>query len=137
MLLAALWYSREKPNINTYLRPLIDEINELYTTGKATEITCIILTIFYVLGITVSTPRGVQNARAILLVASVDLPARAILMNMKQFNGEYGCLYCENPGTTTPGKHLHRYWPRTASSIRNHDSLLENAVDAVQNKKPV
>ena len=42
-------------------------------------------------------------------MCSVDLPARAIVLNMKQWNGAHGCLYCESPGTVLPGDHLHRY----------------------------
>ena len=28
-----------------------------------------------------------------------DLPAKALLLNMKQFNGEFGCSHCRHPGT--------------------------------------
>ena len=59
-------------------------------------------------GIVVNTPEGVLKARAILLMCSADLPARAILMNIKRWNGAYGCLYCESSGSVLPGDHLHR-----------------------------
>ena len=35
MLLAGLFYSKEKPTNNTFLTPLIDELNDLYENGKA------------------------------------------------------------------------------------------------------
>ena len=35
MLLAGLWYSKEKPARNTFSTPLIDELNDLYENGKA------------------------------------------------------------------------------------------------------
>lgn len=58
----------------------------------------------------------------------MDLPARAILLNMKQWNGQHGCLYCESPGSTVPGNHLHRYWTEDATAInRTHTSLMDNA----------
>ena len=48
----------------------------------------------------VETPAGVMVARGILLACSVDLPARAMISNMKQWNGANGCLYCEEEGST-------------------------------------
>lgn len=67
----------------------------------------------------VQSPAGPNVARAILINCSVDLPAKAILTNMKQWNGKYGCVYCEEEGTIGDD-HL----PRT------HVSLLKNAEDA-------
>ena len=61
-----------------------------------------------------------RGARAIPLLCSVDLPARAILLNMKQWNGVQGCLYCESTGTVLPGDHLHRY----ICNIVNPSNLL-------------
>ena len=78
------------------------------------------------------TPAGVLVAGAVLLCCSVDLPARAMLMNMKQFNGTCGCLYYEDEGTTVGTDHLHRYWPKqNTSSPRTHSSILSNARDAI------
>jgi hypothetical protein len=34
MLLAGVWYSRDKPTMTTFLKPIIDEINELYVHGN-------------------------------------------------------------------------------------------------------
>ena len=34
MLLAALWFSEEKPSMTTLLRPLVDEINEISKNGN-------------------------------------------------------------------------------------------------------
>ena len=33
MVLAGMWFSKDKPTMNSYLRPIIDEINDLYATG--------------------------------------------------------------------------------------------------------
>jgi hypothetical protein len=84
-------------------------------------------------GIAVQTPSGSLIARAMLLNCSVDLPARAMLVNMKQWNGVHGCLYCEDPGVTLGNDHLHRYWPHQDSSVlRNRASLLKNAELAIR-----
>ena len=42
MLLAGIWYSKDKPTMTTFLKPIIEEINELYTHGN---ITCMIIII--------------------------------------------------------------------------------------------
>ena len=73
------------------------------------------------------TPSGAMVARAILLCCSVDLPARAMITNMKQFNRKHGCLYCEDEGTVIGSDHLHRYWPqKTSCTPRTHQSVLSN-----------
>ena len=73
-----------------------------------------------------------MTANAVVLNLSVDLPARAIVSNMKQFNGRYGCLYCEEEGTTLGADHLHRYWPyKTNATPRTHSSLLRDTQKAV------
>ena len=41
---------------------------------------------------------GEKVARAELLCAVVDLPAKAILMNCNQYNGHCGCAVCKAPG---------------------------------------
>ena len=54
--------------------------------------------ILFMVGITVSNPVGEITCKARLLMCSVDLPARAFVLNMKQFNGKYGCSQCEDEG---------------------------------------
>ena len=50
------------------------------------------------------TEHGERVVRAALLICSVDLPARSMCANMKQFNGKCGCIYCvripAHPGCT-------------------------------------
>ena len=43
MLLAALWFSDEKPTMTTLLRPLIDEMNSLFRNGDLRLLTFIML----------------------------------------------------------------------------------------------
>lgn len=33
-ILAGLWFSKQKPTMTTYLRPLVNKLNYLYTNGK-------------------------------------------------------------------------------------------------------
>ncbi len=85
--------------------------------------------IYLSIGVSVQTPAGPLIARAILIASSFDLPARAIVTNMKL----HGCLYCEDLGTTVGGDHLHRYWPDEGPSVaRTHASLMKHANDATK-----
>lgn len=84
------------------------------------------------IGINVDTPDGKHTAHAVLLQCSADLPARASMTNMKNFNGLYGCLYCTNPGKTETSAPLHRFWPKNpTSTTRTKTSFLEDGKTAV------
>ena len=88
-------------------------------------------------GIAVNTPDGVLQARAALLLCSMDLPARAYVINMKKYNGRCSCLFCYHPGVTAPTNHLHRFWPERTSTSRTHISILQDARTALATGKPV
>ena len=67
-----------------------------------------------------------------------DLPARALVQNFIQFNGFYGCSFCQQPGKTTQtsnGGHVHTF-PYLAKSPkgppRTQLTCLQNAASAVQ-----
>ena len=54
------------------------------------------------IGITINCIRSTLDpvvCRAVLLCTTCDLPAKAMIMNMVQFNGFYGCSHCLQPGT--------------------------------------
>ena len=79
------------------------------------------------IGFPVDTPHGPVIAKAMLLMCTLDLPAKAIVMNMKQFNGQHGCTYCEDEGVPRRSRHLHRNWPYNTNSItRTHNGMLQN-----------
>ena len=62
----------------------------------------------------------------------MDLPARAMVTYMKQWNDISGCLYCEDEGITVGGDHLHQYGPVQDSCVeRSHASLLRCATEVV------
>lgn len=89
-------------------------------------------------GFPVDSPAGPVVAMARLVMCSLDLPAKAIVLNVKQFNGEYGCTYCEDKGETRATSHLHRNWPySTSSTARTHAGILENARESVATNAPV
>lgn len=84
-------------------------------------------------GVSVSTSDRVFKARAAVLLCSVDLRARALVSNTKQYNGQYGCLYCESPGQAREQAPAIRDWPYEEDiTMRSHDSIKRNALMAVR-----
>jgi len=72
-----------------------------------------------------------------LLLSSTDLPARALVANMKVYNGKYSCTSCEDPGEEGSNP-LHRVWPVNAESITRHKATVMKAVcDSVQQQTSV
>ena len=112
ILLAGLWYGPVKPNMEIILKPVLDEIDRLNY-----------------LGIEVPTSDGTKRIRAMLLLSVFDLPAKALAVNMKQFNGRFGCLYCTHPGESfRPGTLV--YSPNTLCVNRTHAQVQQWASEA-------
>lgn len=83
MIFAGLWFGDKKPAMATFLKPLYEELL-LMDKGIIVE----------------SSERGKFLCRAVLLAGSCDLPARCLVCNSLQFNGEYGCWKCLQQGKT-------------------------------------
>ena len=72
-----------------------------------------------------------------LLLCSTDLPARAVVTNMKAYNGKYSCTSCEDSGEEGSNP-LHRVWPFNAeSTTRNKATVMKAVCDAVQQQTSV
>lgn len=87
ILLAGIWAATEKPVLNMFLKPFIDELTDLHTNG----LDCLPPNFIEPIIIKVHT-----------ILAPVDSVERCALQNMHQFNGRYGCSLCLNPGEHVP-----------------------------------
>ena len=77
---------------------------------------------------------GEITCKARLLMCSVDL-ARASVLNMKQFNGKYGCSQCEDEGQPRASSHLVCNWPYSSLSVpRTHQRVIANAREALRTR---
>ena len=89
-------------------------------------------------GFSVTTPSCEIICKVRLLMCSADLPARASVLNMKKFNGAYGCSQCEDKGQPRTSSHLHRNWPCTTPCVAHtHESVVLNAKDSLRTKEAV
>lgn len=121
MLLWGIWQGKGKPRMNMFLRPLIQDLLKLYHEGADIMI-----------------QNKKINVKALLVVATMDLPARAYATNMTQYNGKFSCLYCEEEGTVvksgagTCRAFLSREEP---AKLRTKDSINDCSVKALRNNE--
>ncbi|CAF1068975.1 unnamed protein product [Brachionus calyciflorus] len=77
MVILGIWLSKQKPIYNIFVENSIKELIEI----KDQNINV----------------KGLDfNIRAHSII--MDLPAKSAVLNVKQFNGEFGCTYCYHPG---------------------------------------
>lgn len=117
MLLWGVWQGIGKPKMNMFLRPLVRDLLDLYQDG---------LTF-------ICPDTQVQvTTKAMLIIATMDLQARAYVLMITHHNGENGCLYCMEPGTVVPSGNghcraylssLHPPEPRTDDSLKRNAEL--------------
>ena len=96
ILLHGLWFGTKKPATNSFLKPFIEECKLLETHGCTIE-------------------HEQQPRKVFAHVLSADRPGRAIVKNCKQFNGKYGCDWCEFAGETMDNQPT-RYYPYRLAS---------------------
>lgn len=117
IVLAGLWFGSRKPPMNTFLKPFVEKMNDLATDG-----------------ISWTSDTGEQKISFVYPgPCTVDSVARCMVMNMTQFNGAFGCAWCEHEGTVIKkGKGSCRVYPMTRSvpKERSHESFTMNATDA-------
>lgn len=105
IILASVWYGPNKPDANIILKPILSKLHVLHTRGT-----------------TIETSDGRKTLKCKLLLCVFDLPARAMVVNMKQFNGYYGCLMCLDKGMHINNRHL--YLP-TESHIKRTMAMMK------------
>ena len=115
-----VYYSREKkPNVTYFLKPFVNSLINLYQNGfewydKKDNVTC--------------------RSTVIAPIATLDAPARAPVQNLMQFNGEYGCTYCEHPGEIgKTGSGFNRVYPVANEDIekRTKDRMFSQALEVI------
>ena len=70
----------------------------------------------------------IRHSIVIAPIAILDAPARAAVQNLMQFNGEYGCTYCE---TCQTGSGFNRIYPVVEENFvnRTKDGMLAQALE--------
>ena len=121
VLLTGLWFGHSKPEMNTFLKPFVNECQQLEETGFLFK--------------DEQVPRKVFT-----MICCADSPARAMLKNCKQYNGKYGCDWCEHEGVTVAvnGGPPTRYYPHRGNPcLRTAQHQAEYAIQAETEQVPV
>ena len=79
MLLCGLWFGKSKPNVR-YFQPLHESLKTLER------------------GIDIPVKDNIIKVKGFLICLSCDIPARSLVLNTNQHNGEYSCIKCVQPG---------------------------------------
>lgn len=119
MLLAGIFVDDRHPPMNVFMKPFIDEMNALYRTGIIWH----------------PTPQvSSVTSKFIVIIGTVDTPARPLLTRTKQFNGLYGCLYCYAEGMHAYGKRIYPV-DQCFGRLRTFTDFKQHAIKAYQEKK--
>ena len=119
--MSTLWHGDSKPQQNTFLQPFVEEAQHLYDHGFQWKDSNGIL----------------RRSKVMFLLCTADAPARAMLTNMTQFNGEYGCGICLNPGIRIrKGRGTAQVYDNVQCPLRDNASILEQAARAVETGYP-
>lgn len=84
ILLSALWFGNDRPNMDTFFKPFVDECNKLNQTGFLWTVD--------------SNSKNVVRSKVYPIICCADAQARCMLQNMVQFNGYFGCGFCKHKG---------------------------------------
>lgn len=122
IITAGLWFDKDiKPEMNLFLQPFCIKIKKCLTDGiqwiepfSKDNVTSII--------------------RAPLFIA--DAPARAQILNMLHFNGQFGCNICEistKPCRPLTGKRTVRIYPYKKNLTLRKGSVMKKQAEKVEN----
>lgn len=115
IITAGLWVHKFEPDMQIFLQPFVNQANELATTGFVWKLN-----------------NKVIRSKIFPILCCVDSVARCAMLNMKQYNGRFGCTFCEHPTFNVDGI---RKYPisttipknRTDASIKRDMILAYNA----------
>lgn len=126
IIVAALWFAREHPPVHLFMKVFVDELNNIGT-------------------ILWTHAWNAVRSRVFAVSCCVDSPARAALLNSKQYNGYYGCSWCLQKGTSIEGTVK---YPFDGDSMveRTHEMVLQTMkaaahkgriIDGIKGPSPV
>ena len=117
MLITGLWVSTVDPNMNIFLQPFVNQAN--YLSSKGFE----------------WLKDGVKiRSKLFPLGCCVDSVARCAMLNMKRFNGTFGCTFCEH--RTINIDEVRKYpMLKDVANQRTDHSIKRQMLKAARNKK--
>ncbi|XP_025153981.1 uncharacterized protein LOC112588403 [Harpegnathos saltator] len=120
MMLLGIWVNKRESNMQIFLQPFVKEANFLSTYGLQWQY----------------DKNTIITSRIISICCCVDSVARPAMLNMKQFNGHYGCTFCEHPTEYVEG---YRKYPVSTNIFPNRTnvSIKQNMITAHATSIPI
>jgi len=94
VILAGLWFGESKPNMTVFLKLALINLEQDGVEVRSPLHACPFV------------------SKVIVLAGTCDLAAKCLVLNTIQFNGDFGCLKCLQPGVTVyiaTRRHTHIY----------------------------
>ncbi|XP_059203360.1 uncharacterized protein LOC131982778 isoform X2 [Centropristis striata] len=123
VIVAGLWFGPKKPEMNTFLKPFIDECRDLAQNPFQWN----------------DSNGKIHSSKVFSLVCSSDAEARPLLRNCRKFNGKYGCDWCLHPGMMVEkGRGYMRSYPYDEQKqvARSNEMFRDNAMQAEGSDNP-
>ena len=122
MLLAGIWQGRGKPPFEQYLTAFSGEMNRLFQDG-----------------VQITVEGNSLTVRLAVICSTLDLPAKASVLNMTMYNGADSCITCGEPGCVVrQGKGHARCFPhRVTPRAPRTDESIRTAMQTGSTKKRV
>lgn len=126
LITCGLWFGKTKPNMNIFLKPFVNIMNELTQSG----IMC-------------KTRDSVKCVKIYSILCCVDSVARAPMQGLTQFNGRYGCSWCLHPGewvrnkTGKSGGSLKYVSLDPLPEKRDDATFIQNMVESITTEQSV
>lgn len=114
IIVAGLHYGSDKPDFLNFFEPLVEEFEKLSDQGIFMQS---------------------QRFKFIITHASLDLPCKAGVQNIRQFNGYDSCSYCMHPGEKTSAGV--RYTIKNSVPLRNHSNMIKHTESALRTKSVI
>lgn len=117
LILASTWHGPKKPKLLQFFRPFFEEMQQL---GRE--------------GVEIQTPEGPKLLKAYVLGSTMDLPARALCLNMTSYNGDFSCHRCLIPGerVRTDGGGTVQCYPLEVHEMRTRANVRQDVATALE-----
>lgn len=116
VILAGVWFGTSAPNMALFMKPFLVQALDLAKNG-----------------VRLIKPNGaVEIFHVFPLDCSLDSVAKAKVLCQKQFNGEFGCLYCTHPNNATVEGSCHQKFYDTSTSypLRTEEQVITDMNEA-------
>ena len=115
MIIAGIWQGQGKPPFKSYFSKFSEMLNNLTTHG-----------------VYIDNSFVKAYVKLAVVCCTVDLPAKAGLLNMTQYNGTQGCISCEEPGeVVSSGKGHARSYPYRPKDDKYSSRTSDTVEDAM------